>query len=98
MEASNIIGIDGNLTKTAYVNGANYSGTGQEDTMTTTFYDLDFDGTAELKFDIAKAQWSSSYNDAFRVEVSIDCGDSFMIVNLHCTLTREGSIFTVSLV
>ncbi|WP_452227239.1 S8 family serine peptidase [Lacinutrix cladophorae] len=77
VEASNIIGIDGNLTKTAYVNGANYSGTGQEDTMTTTFYDLDFDGTAELKFDIAKAQWSSSYNDAFRVEVSIDCGDSF---------------------
>lgn len=73
-ERTNIIGIDGNPTIAAYVDGANYSSRGQEDIMTTEYFDLDFTGTAELKFDIAKAQWSSAYNDAFKVEISTDCG------------------------
>ncbi len=76
-ERTNIVGIDGNPTTVAFVDGANYTATGQEDIITTEYYDLDFDGTAELKFDIAKAQWSASYNDGFRVEISIDCGVSY---------------------
>ncbi|WP_452230553.1 S8 family serine peptidase [Lacinutrix sp. MEBiC02404] len=76
-ERAGIVGIDGNTTTTAYVDGANYSARGQEDVIITAYYDLDFNGTAELKFDIAKAQWSAAYNDGFRVEVSIDCGTNY---------------------
>ncbi len=76
-ERENISGIDGNPTIAAYVDGANYSVRGQEDTIVTEYFDLDFDGTAELSFDIAKAQWSSSYNDGFRVEISTDCGVTY---------------------
>jgi len=76
-ERTNIVGIDGNPTTAAFVDGANYSTRGQEDTFTTEYFDLVFNGTAELTFDIAKAQWSASYNDALRVEISIDCGNTF---------------------
>ena len=74
---ANVLGIDGNSTTTTFVDGANYSTRGQEDTFTTEYFDLTFNGTAELTFDLAKAQWSSAYNDALRVEISIDCGNTF---------------------
>lgn len=76
-ERTNIVGVDGNSTIAAFVDGANYSSRGQEDTFTTEYFDLVFNGTAELTFDIAKAQWSASYNDGLRVEISIDCGNTF---------------------
>ncbi|WP_034060440.1 S8 family serine peptidase [Lacinutrix jangbogonensis] len=76
-ERTNVVGIDGNATTTAFVDGANYTTRGQEDTMTTEYFDLNYNGTAELKFDLAKAQWSAAYNDGLRVEVSIDCGVTF---------------------
>jgi hypothetical protein len=74
---ANVIGPDGNPTVAAFVDGANYDTRGQLDTFTTEYFDLQFNGTAELTFDLAKAQWSSAFNDALRVEVSIDCGVTF---------------------
>ncbi|EAS18778.1 subtilisin-like protease [Flavobacteria bacterium BBFL7] len=76
-EELNVIGSDGNPTTAAYVDGANYNARGQNDTFTTNYYNLNFNGTATLTFDIAKAQWSSSYNDGLRVELSTDCGNTF---------------------
>lgn len=76
-ERTNIIGSDGNPTIAAFVDGANYSTRGQEDVFITEYFDLVFNGTAELTFDLAKAQWSSTYNDGLRVEVSIDCGATY---------------------
>ncbi|WP_046755276.1 S8 family serine peptidase [Kordia jejudonensis] len=74
---SNVIGADGSSTTAAFVDGANYSTRGEEDTFTTEYFDLNFNGTAELKFDLAKAQWSAAYNDGLRVEVSVDCGATY---------------------
>jgi len=74
---ANLVGADGTTTVAAFVDCANYGDRGQEDTFTTEYFDLQFNGTAELTFDIAKAQWSAAYNDALRVEVSIDCGATF---------------------
>ncbi|EDP96827.1 S8 family serine peptidase [Kordia algicida OT-1] len=74
---ANLLGIDGNTTTAAFVDGANYTTRGQEDTMTTEYFDLNFNGTAELTFDLAKAQWSNSFNDGLRVEISIDCGATY---------------------
>lgn len=76
-ERANLLGIDGNTTTAAFVDGANYSARGQEDTFTTEYFDLVFNGTAELTFDLAKAQWSAAYNDGLRVEISIDCGVAY---------------------
>ncbi|WP_232730366.1 S8 family serine peptidase [Lacinutrix sp. Bg11-31] len=74
---TNVFGIDGNLTTAAFVDGANYTTRGQLDTFTTEYFDNTHQGTAELTFDLAKAQWSASYNDGLRVEVSIDCGANY---------------------
>jgi hypothetical protein len=74
---ANLVGADGNTTVAAFVDGANYNTRGQLDTFTTEYFDLQFNGTAELTFDLAKAQWSATYNDALRVEISIDCGATF---------------------
>lgn len=77
--ADDIIGSDGNLTSTAFVNNAVYNATGELDILTTLIYDLS--GTnVVLNFDLAKAQWSSTYNDALRVEISTDCGDNYTTV------------------
>jgi hypothetical protein len=87
IERANIIGVDGNLTTTAYVDGANYTTRGQEDTMTTEYFDLNLNGTAELKFDIAKAQWDATYNDGLRVEISTDCGATYTQIYFKNGLT-----------
>ncbi|MBC8756914.1 S8 family serine peptidase [Kordia sp. YSTF-M3] len=76
-ERTNIVGFDGSSTIAAFVDGANYTTRGQEDTFTTEYFDLVFNGTAELTFDLAKAQWSASYNDGMRVDISIDCGATY---------------------
>lgn len=76
-ERTNIVGIDGNSTTAAFVDGANYTTRGELDSFTTEYFDLNLNGTAELKFDLAKAQWSATYNDGLRVEISIDCGATF---------------------
>lgn len=76
-ERTNIVGVDGNPTTVAFVDGANYTTRGELDSFTTEYFDLNFNGTAELKFDLAKAQWSATYNDGLRVEVSTDCGATF---------------------
>ncbi|PQJ33096.1 peptidase S8 [Nonlabens arenilitoris] len=76
-EELNIIGSNGNPTTAAFVDGANYNSRGQSDSFTTNYYDLNFNGTATLTFDLAKAQWSTTYNDGLRVELSTDCGSTF---------------------
>jgi len=76
-EELNVIGINGTPTTAAYMDGATYNSRPQLDSFTTNYYDLNFNGTAALTFDLAKAQWSSNFNDGLRVEISTDCGVSF---------------------
>jgi hypothetical protein len=70
-------GAGGSLTQTLFVNNYLYNANGEVDTFTTEYFDLNYNGTPELQFDIAKAQYSASLSDALRVEVSVDCGQSF---------------------
>lgn len=74
---SNIVGSDGNPTTVAFIDCANYTARGQEDVFITEYFDLNFNGTAELKFDLAKAQWASAFSDKLRIEISTDCGATF---------------------
>ncbi len=79
IKEEDIIGIDGQLTSTAFINNADYNATGQLDILKTIVYDLTGTGIV-LNFDLAKAQWSSTYNDGLRVEISTDCGVNFTTI------------------
>lgn len=76
-ERSNITGSDGSSTVAAYVNNFSYNGQGEEDALQTLFIDLTNATSAALDFDLAKAQYSSGFSDAFRVDISIDCGATY---------------------
>lgn len=76
VKSESITGSDDQPTFASYVDGANYSTRGQEDILTTGIFDLTGDDVV-LNFDLAKAQWSASYNDGLRVEISTDCGENF---------------------
>ena len=77
VERNNITGSDGSQTVTAYIDNFSYNAAGEEDIIATEYFDLVSANSAQLDFDLAKAQFSSSFSDAFRVDVSIDCGASF---------------------
>jgi hypothetical protein len=76
-ERTNITGSDGSPTVAAYIDNFSYNAAGEEDVLETVFIDLTSATSAALDFDLAKAQYSSSFSDAFRVDISIDCGATF---------------------
>ncbi len=76
-EQRTTVGSDGSQTLTAYVDNFGYNGQGQEDMLQTLFIDLTTATSAALDFDLAKAQYSSGFSDALRVDVSVDCGATF---------------------
>ena len=77
VKRTNIVGIDGAPTVTAYVDNFVYNASGQEDFLQTLYVDLTNATSADLDFDLAKAQYSSSFSDALRVDISTDCGATF---------------------
>ncbi|WGF93696.1 S8 family serine peptidase [Aequorivita marisscotiae] len=71
------VGSSGSQTVTAYIDNFGYNGQGEEDTLETLFIDLTMASSAALDFDLAKAQYSAGFSDAFRVDISVDCGATF---------------------
>jgi subtilisin family serine protease len=75
------VGIDfdpsGNPTQAFFIDNYFYDTNGEQDTIETEYFDLNFNGTPELRFDLAKAQFSSDLNDGLRVEISLDCGQTY---------------------
>ena len=57
-----------------------YNSPNELDTFITEIFDLTTATSADLTFDLAKAQYSSSLFDSMRVEASIDCGASYTVV------------------
>ncbi len=79
-ERNGITGSDGNASVTAFIDNFTYNSSGEEDIIQTEIFDLDNAENPSLSFDLAKAQYSTSYTDAFRVEISIDCGETFISI------------------
>jgi len=73
----NIIGVDGNNTRTLFMDGFAYGSIGQQDILTTEYFNLTTAPDATLLFDVAKAQYNNANNDGLRVEISTDCGLSY---------------------
>ena len=80
IERTGIIGSNGNPTTVAYVNNYSYNAAGQEDSFVTEIFDLSNATVPSLTFDLAKAQYSTSYTDSMRVEISTDCGTTFSAI------------------
>lgn len=70
-------GSSGSNTMTAFIDNMNYNGNGEEDALQTLYIDLTTASSAFFSFDLAKAQYSSGYSDAFRVDISADCGATY---------------------
>lgn len=79
-ERTGIIGIDGNASVTAWINNAQYNSSGEVDILQTEIFNLSNATVPSLTFDLAKAQWSASYNDVLKVDISIDCGATFTTI------------------
>lgn len=82
-DSTEVIGINGQNTTAVKVNNFSYNDRGQEDVL--EFLDFDFSSLERLDsafvvFDIAYRQYSSSYSDSLKVEVSTDCGQSFSTI------------------
>ncbi len=79
-ERSGITGSDGNSTVTSYIDNYTYNAQGEEDSIQTLIFDLTNAVVPTLTFDLAKAQYSTSFSDALRVDASIDCGASYVTI------------------
>ena len=75
-----VIGIDGKVTRSAYMDNRSYAGIGQEDLLSILAFDLSNTDYAHLKFDVAYSSYMSTYTDGLRIDVSTDCGATFTTV------------------
>lgn len=80
VQRDEIIGSNGNLSTTSFINNYTYNAAGEEDIFQTDIYDLKFATSAVLNFDLAKAQYNATFSDALRVDISIDCGMTFSTI------------------
>jgi len=76
-EDSGIVGAAGGTTEATYVNNYYYYAIGEEDYFYTIPVDLSGSLAAELTFDVSYRQFSATYSDQMRVDISVDCGDTY---------------------
>lgn len=75
---TSITGSDGNQTEAAWFDNFSYNNTGAEDKLVTLVADLSTAANPMVTFDVAYAVYSSGYDDGLKVEISTDCGTSFV--------------------
>lgn len=71
-------GATGTLTDVAYVENFNYNNVGFEDDLVTFEIDLSASGAEVLTFDVAYARYNSTFSDGLRVDVSTNCGNTWI--------------------
>ncbi len=72
-EEASVTGANGAATEAAYIDNFSYNSAGEEDYFETEIFSIG-GGMATLSFDLAKVQFSNSYNDSLAVQISGDCG------------------------
>ncbi len=76
-------GADGNATTASFINNFSYNASGEEDALKFVNFDLSNvlnPATAILTFDVAYREYSGTYTDDMRIDVSGDCGLTYQQV------------------
>jgi len=73
-----VTGAFGTPTNAAYVDNFNYNAAGQEDGLITERVDLNNTLSPIVTFDVAYARYSAAYEDALRIDISTDCGLTYI--------------------
>ncbi len=76
-EAAAVTGANGNLTACSFVDNFDYNNVGAEDGLVTLEVSLVNAIDAIMTFDVAYAQYSATYTDTLRVDISTDCGNTW---------------------
>ncbi|MDX2249373.1 MAG: PKD domain-containing protein [Bacteroidia bacterium] len=76
-ELISVPGSTGGGTQAVYIDNYNYNSAGSEDYLTTFAVDLTTAVTPLLTFDVAYAQFNSSFADELKILISTDCGETF---------------------
>lgn len=71
------VGSSGKLTKAAWMNNFNNILEGSFDDLVTQKFNLLDETEAFLSFDYAYTRFDQDYNDSLKVEISINCGESY---------------------
>ncbi len=69
-----------NNTRVWFLDHYSYSATGQEDMLITPMIDLSDRSDSRLRFHHAYARYNATYSDAFRVDISANCGGNWTTV------------------
>ncbi len=73
-----ITGSGGLTTTAAYMNNFTYNSAGQEDGLITQRVNLSAAILPIVTFDVSHARYSAAFEDALRVDISIDCGVTYV--------------------
>lgn len=76
-DEANVTGSTNLPTTAAWVNNFNYNNVGAEDGLVTPEFDLNGISNPELRFDVAYAQYNSTFTDGMRIDISTDCGATY---------------------
>ena len=78
VSAGPITGITGTPTQASYINNFGYNAAGQEDGLITERVNLAGALSPIVTFDISHARYSAAFEDALRIDVSTDCGVTYI--------------------
>lgn len=87
VERTVVIGSNGTTSKVAFIDNYDYNARTQQDIIETKIYDLTNANTANLTFNLAKAQYSTTDSDGLQVEISTDCGLTYSSIYFKDALT-----------
>ena len=76
--AGPLTGSSGTATTTAFMNNFTYNAATQEDGLITERIDLNGAVSPIVTFDVSHARYSATFEDALRVDISTDCGVTYI--------------------
>lgn len=76
--SSPVTGINGTATVASFIDNFNYNAAGQEDGLITERVNLAGALSPIVTFDVSHARYSAAFEDALRIDVSTDCGVTFI--------------------
>ncbi|HHM21770.1 MAG TPA: T9SS type A sorting domain-containing protein, partial [Bacteroidetes bacterium] len=72
-----VTGSNGETSRAIFINNYVYANSGEEDAFLVVPIDLNNTQNPTLTFDVAYARYNDNYQDGLRIEISLNCGQTF---------------------